>query len=168
MASRVLPLPAGWHAEPRRDPRELRALGLAIVAAAAAEAATPFGVRGALFPFRLLTVIRGGEVTSPAIIEHLPPTLATLSPVAAFGLITLLVLASAATVVSWRRVRLDHVLLAIAFATLALLARRNVALVGFGVLPLVAAGLGAVGVGTRPLAAAAARPRRWPRSSAWP
>src|SRR5262249_30318463 len=110
--------------------------------AAAAEAATPFGLRGALFPFRLLTVIRGGEVTSPAIIEHLPPTLATLSPVAAFGLVALLALASASMIVSWRRWRLDHLALAIVFTVLALLARRNVALLGFGVLPLVAAGLG--------------------------
>jgi hypothetical protein len=97
-ASRILPLPAGWCTQ--RDGREVRALGLAVVAAAAAETATPFGLRGALFPLRLLTVIRGGEVTSLSIVEHLPPTLATLSPVAAFGLVALLVLAIAAAAVS--------------------------------------------------------------------
>jgi hypothetical protein len=119
------------------------ALGLALVAAAAAEAATPFGVRGALFPLRLLTVIRGGEVTSLSIVEHLPPRLATLSPVAAFGMIALLVVGLVALVVAWRRLRLDHVLLAIAFGVLAFLARRNVALVGFGLVPLAASGFGA-------------------------
>ena len=142
-AARVVPLPAAWRAQIDRDPADLRALGLALVAAAAAEAATPFGVRGALFPLRLLTVIRGGEVTSLSIVEHLPPSLATLSPVAAFGMIALLVVGLAAIVVAWRRLRLDHVLLAIAFVVLAFLARRNVALVGFGLVPLAASGLGA-------------------------
>ena len=138
-ASHFLLLPAGWRLQ--RDGRELRALGFAMVGAALAEAATPFGLRGALFPLRLLTVIRGGEATSPSIVEHLPPTLATLSPVAAFGLVSLLVLATIAAAASWRHLRLDHAALAIAFAALALLARRNVALVGFGQLPLVASGL---------------------------
>jgi len=143
VAACLVPLPSAWRAQVERDPAELRALGFALVAAAAAEAATPFGLRGALFPLRLLTVIRGGEVTSQSIVEHLPPTLATLSPVAAFGMIALLVLGLAAIVVAWRRVRLDHVLLAIAFTILACLARRNVALIGFGVVPLASSGLGA-------------------------
>jgi hypothetical protein len=140
--ARIAPLPAAWRAQVERDPAELRALGVGLAAAAAAEAATPFGLRGALFPLRLLTVIRGGEVTSSAIVEHLPPTLATLSPVAAFGMIALLALGVAAIVVAWRDPRLDHLLLAIAFTVLAFLARRNVALVGFGVVPLASSGLG--------------------------
>src|SRR5207245_9417354 len=45
-----------------------------------------------------------------------------------------------AALVSWRRWRIAHLLIAAAFTALALLARRNVALIGPGVLPLVASG----------------------------
>jgi hypothetical protein len=57
-------------------------------------------------------------------------------------MIALLIVGLVALVVAWRCPRLDHVLLAIAFTILALLARRNVALVGFGLGPLAASGLG--------------------------
>ncbi len=140
-AARWLPLPEGWRLTSQRDGRSLAALALATVGALLAEAATPFGLGGAVFPLRLLGVLQGAEVTSSTIVEHRPPVLGELSPAAAIGLVGLLALAGAAALVSWRRWRLSHLLLAAAFAWLALLARRNVALLGPGVLPLVAAGL---------------------------
>src|SRR5262249_4435039 len=66
--------------------------------------------------------------------------LAELSPAAARGLIVLVALAILAAVSSLRRWRLSHVAQAVAFVVLAWMARRNVALLGFGVLPLVAVG----------------------------
>src|SRR5262249_2723644 len=66
--------------------------------------------------------------------------LATLSPVAILGMGALCALAALAAATSWRRLRVDHVLLASSFIALAFLARRNVALIGFGVLPLIASG----------------------------
>src|SRR5207247_1073457 len=120
----------------------------------------PFGLAGALFPLRLLGVLRGAEVTSAPIIEHRAPALAELSPPVALGLVALLALAALAALVSWRRWRIAHLLIAAAFTALALLARRNVALIGPGVLPLVASGLA-------PVAAAADRRRaRPPRAAA--
>src|SRR5262249_53732348 len=121
--------------------------------AIAAEAATPFGATGAIFPLRLLGVLRGAEVTSRTIVEHRPPVLTEISPAAAVGLVGLLALAAVAAVLSWRRLRLSHLLVASAFVWLALLARRNLALVGPGVIPFVAAGLAPA------LAAVEARPR---------
>ncbi|HLY37032.1 MAG TPA: hypothetical protein VKU61_03280 [Candidatus Binatia bacterium] len=138
-----LPFPEGWRRASARDGRSLAALAVATIGGLVAEAATPFGVTGAIFPLRLFGVLRGAEVTSRTIIEHRPPVLAELSPPAAAGFVALLVLAVVATAVSWRRWRLSHLLVAGGFVTLALLARRNVALVAPGCVPLVAAGLGA-------------------------
>jgi hypothetical protein len=60
--------------------------------------------------------------------------------------VALLALAALALLLSWRRLRLGPALLAGAFAGAAMLARRNVALLGFGVMPLVADGLGPAAV----------------------
>jgi hypothetical protein len=153
-AARWLPLPAGWRAASARE--DLGPLGLATAGCALAEAATPFGVGGALFPLRLVRVITGGEVTSAPVIEHRATALGALAPPAAAALVVLVALAVVA-VASVRRVRLSYLVRAVAFAALALAARRNVALVGPGVLPLVADGLApaAAAVGLR----LAARPR---------
>src|SRR5262249_13663525 len=56
------------------------------------------------------------------------------------GFVILLVLAAGAVALGWRRQRLASVLVAGAAIALAFLARRNVGLIGFGVLPLVADG----------------------------
>ncbi len=159
-AARWLPLPPGWRHASRRDGRAVAGLAAATAGAIAAEAATPFGLAGALFPLRLLGVLRGAEVTSAPIIEHRAPALAELSPPVALGLVALLALAALAALVSWRRWRIAHLLIAAAFTALALLARRNVALIGPGVLPLVASGLAPVA------AAADRRLARRPRAGA--
>ena len=159
-AARWLPLPPGWRHASRRDGRAVAGLAAATAGAIAAEAATPFGLAGALFPLRLLGVLRGAEVTSAPIIEHRAPALAELSPPVALGLVALLALAALAALVSWRRWRIAHLLIAAAFTALALVARRNVALIGPGVLPLVASGLAPVA------AAADRRLARRPRAGA--
>jgi hypothetical protein len=135
--ARWLPLPAGW----RRGATQAGPLAVATAAAALAEALTPFGVAGALFPLRLLRVIRGGEVTSAAVIEHRPPALADLSPPAALALLALAALAVLALILGGRRLHVGRALVAAAFLGLGVLARRNVGLVGLGLVPLLADGL---------------------------
>src|SRR5204863_284645 len=51
-AARWLPLPPGWRHASRRDGRAVAGLAAATAGAIAAEAATPFGLAGALFPLR--------------------------------------------------------------------------------------------------------------------
>ena len=142
LAARWLPMPAGWRAASSRSRDEIRRLAVATAGVALAGAATPLGFAGLAFPLRLLTVIRGGELVSFTIVEHRATTLADLSPAAARGLIIVLALTALAGLASLRRWRLAHVASAAAFVALAFMARRNVALLGFGVLPLVAGGLG--------------------------
>lgn len=142
MLARWSALPAGWRTASARQPDELRWLGVATLGGIVAEACTPFGLQGALFPLRLLTVIRGHDATSFAIVEHRPTALAELSPAAGAAYVALLGLAAAAALVSLRRWRLSSLLTAAAFVVLATMARRNVALLGLGVLPLMAEGLG--------------------------
>jgi hypothetical protein len=149
LAARWLPLPAGWAAASRREPDETQRLGVALALCAVAEACTPFGLEGALFPLRLLTVIRGRDATSFGIVEHRPTALAELSPIAGFAIGALVALTAAAAVVAIRRWRLSSVLTAATFVALGTMARRNVALVGLGILPFVAEAFGPL---LRPLA----------------
>lgn len=142
LAARWLPLPAGWREASRRDHDEIRRLALVTTCAILAQAATPFGVPGATYPLWLLTLIRGADALSFTIVEHRATSLAELSPAAARGLGALIALAAVAAVVSLRRWRLAHVACAAVFVVLSLMARRNVALLGLGVLPLLASGLG--------------------------
>lgn len=142
LAARMLPLPDAWRAANARTPIELRQLGGALAGALVAEACTPFGLRGAIYPLYLLSLIGGQQRLSFTIIEHRATSLAELSPVAGAALVTLGVVAALAFALSVRRLRLDHALLAIAFVVLASMARRNVALLGLGVAPLLASGLG--------------------------
>jgi hypothetical protein len=142
LAAERLPLPAAWRAAAARRPGEWIRIAAALVGALVAEAATPFGIEGAVFPLRLLADISGGRLVSFTIVEHRATSLAELSPVGAAALVALVALGATSLVASWRRLRLDHALTAIAFAYLATLARRNVALVGIGTAPLVASGLG--------------------------
>ncbi len=141
LAAAWLPLPQGWRDASRRSPAELRCLGVTFVGVLLAEAATPFGVSGAIYPLWLLTLIQGTDQLSFTIVEHRATTLAELSPAAARGLIALLVLTAIAAAASIRRWRLQHVGYAGAFVVLAFMARRNVALLGLGVMPLLASGL---------------------------
>ncbi len=137
LAERWLPLPAGW----RRRGAAATPLAVATLGAILAEVATPFGIEGALFPLRLLTVIRGGEVTSLAVVEHRPTALALLSPPVAAAYTALLALSAVALVLAWRRLDVTRALWALAFVALAVMARRNVGLLGLGVLPLIADGI---------------------------
>ena len=137
LAERWLPLPAGW----RRRGAAVTPLAVATVGAVLAEVVTPFGIEGALFPLRLLTVIRGGEVTSLAVVEHRPTALALLSPPVAAAYVVLLALSAVALVLAWRRLDVTRALWALAFVALAVMARRNVGLLGLGVLPLIADGI---------------------------
>ena len=139
-AARWLPLPAGWKSASRRSDAEIGRLAVAAAGALLAQVATPFGVAGAVYPFWLLTLIRGSDPLSFTIIEHRATSLAELSPAAARGFIALVGLALLAAVASVRRWRLSHVACAAAFVGLALMARRNVALIGIGVMPLLASG----------------------------
>ncbi len=142
LAARWLPLPAGWRAASARGTDEVGRLALAVACTVVAQAATPFGLAGATYPFWLLTLIRGADPLSFTIVEHRATSLAELSPAAARGLVALVALAAIAAAASFRRWRLGHVASAVAFVALAFMARRNVALVGLGILPLVASGLG--------------------------
>src|SRR5262249_19414573 len=142
LAAAWLPLPAGWRAASRRPPAEVTRIAVATAGAALAEMATPFGITGAVYPLWLLTLIGGEDLRSFTIIEHRATSLAELSPAAARALVALLAVTVLAAVVSLRRWRLQHVACAAAFVVLASMARRNVALLGLGVLPLLAGGLG--------------------------
>ncbi len=130
----------GWPTG-KRTPAEVRLLAIALAGALVAEAVTPFGIAGALFPLRLFDVLRGAEVTSATVIEHRPPVLAELTTPVAYGAGALLGLAAWATLRAWHHARLASVVIAFAFIALAGMARRNVGLLGIGVLPLVAEAL---------------------------
>ena len=140
IASRA-PQSARWLQPSRREPSERRHLGLATLGVMAAECITPFGVAGALYPLWLFGLLRGGSLMSTTVIEHKDTVLAELSPEAALALVALLAIAAVAAVVGMGRWRLSHLLVAAGFAYLALVARRNVALVGFGTIPLIAVGM---------------------------
>jgi hypothetical protein len=155
LAARWLPLPAGWREASRRPDDEVMRLGLVVLGGVMAQAATPSGVAGATYPFWLLTLIRGGVPLSFTIVEHRATALAELSPAAARAWIALLALTGLATGLSLRRWRIGHVLSAAVFIALSFMARRNVALLGFGTLPLVASGLAPV------IASADGRLGRW-------
>jgi hypothetical protein len=141
-AGRLPWLPAGWRRASARSREEIRWLAAALVLTAACEFATPFGIEGGLYPLYLMRLIGGEQLLSHTIVEHRETTLAALVPPAATGLVCLIGLAVLAAAVSIRRWRLSHVLTAVSFVYLCAMARRNVALVGLGVAPLVAAGLG--------------------------
>lgn len=132
-------VPDGSAAERRED---LRLLAAGSAAAVVAECLTPFGVRGALYPFWLLRLIGNESVFSAAIVEHRPPVLGELTPPVAAGFVALLLLTGlAATLlaregVSAIRRRLAPLAWAFGCVGLSLLARRNVALLGFGAGPL--------------------------------
>lgn len=118
-----------------RGPLLLAAVGVAL-----AELATPYGITGALLPLRLLADISGTKRISYRIVEH-RPTLASLdllSPPALWAWVALLVAAAAAVPAAVRRRLLEPLLVALGVVALGFLARRNVALVGLGVVPLVA------------------------------
>src|SRR5581483_3272513 len=85
-------------------------------------------------------------VTSLAVIEHRPTALGDLAPPAAQALVALLGLAlvAQALVLRRRRLHLGRTAVAAAFVALGFFARRNVGLVGLGVMPLLAEGLGGV------------------------
>ena len=146
LAARARLLPDGWRAASARAPAETRRLAVALAGGVVAETVTPFGVEGAVYPLWLFSLIRGEKLLSFTIVEHRATNLAVLSPVAATAFVALLVLAAAALLASLRRLRLDHALVAIAFTTLAFLARRNVALLGIGVAPLIGSGLGPLAI----------------------
>jgi hypothetical protein len=136
-----LPLPPGWRAASRRSKPDVMRIAVAAAGAALAETATPFGFAGAVYPLWLLSLIQGGDLRSLTIVEHRATSFAVLSPAAAAGFVVMLVLTALAAVGSLRRWRLQQVACAAAFVALAFMARRNVALLGFGVLPLLASGL---------------------------
>ena len=114
----------------------------ATVGAVLAEAATPWGVRGALFPLVLLRDISGGQLVSHTIVEHRRTSLAELSPTVGKAFLALLLLAVVSALVSVRRLRVAPLVMAVAFGCTAFVARRNVALLGVGVVPLAAHALG--------------------------
>jgi hypothetical protein len=124
------------------EPVALGPIVAASVGALIAEAATPFGVRGALFPLVLLRDISGERLVSHTIVEHRATSLADLSPTVGKAFVGMLALGVMSVAVSIRRLRLAPLLLALAFVAIAFLARRNVALVGFGVVPLAGYALG--------------------------
>jgi hypothetical protein len=123
---------------------EARPLAACLVGVMLAEAATPFGIEGALYPFYLADLISGEQLLSYTIVEHRPTLTALddLSPVVRASWGTLLGLGVLAIVPAVRQRAWAAIATAAAFAWLGFLARRNVALVGIGVLPLVARGLG--------------------------
>jgi hypothetical protein len=126
----------------RRDGVPLGPILAATLGAMLAEAATPWGIRGALFPLTLLRDISGTQLVSHTIIEHRRTSLAELSPTVGKAFVAMLVIGVPSLLGSWRRLVLGPLLIALAFGVAAFLARRNVALLGFGVVPLAAAVLG--------------------------
>jgi len=137
-------LPQGWRDASTRSRPETVRLAYLLGGVLLAETATPFGLHGALFPLELLRDISGEVVLSHTVIEHRATSFAELSPVAVFGLCGLLVIGVVAALVSIRRWRLGDLLLCAAFVYLAFMARRNVALIGLAVAPIIASGLGPV------------------------
>lgn len=121
---------------------EVRLLAAGAAAAVVAECLTPFGVRGALYPFWLLRLIGSESVFSAAIVEHRPPVLGELTTPVAVGFVALLFLTGLAAILLVRRgtstIRLRMAPLAwtLGCVGLAFLSRRNVALLGFGAAPL--------------------------------
>jgi hypothetical protein len=114
----------------------------ATVGAMCAEAATPWGIRGVLFPLTLLRDISGTQLVSHSIVEHRRTTLAELSPTVGSAFVAMLVVGVLSALGALRRSTLGPLLVALAFGAAAFLARRNVALLGFGVVPLAAVVLG--------------------------
>jgi len=125
----------------RRDRGPLLALAAAVTLA---EVATPFGIRGALLPVFLLSLISGADRISYAIVEHRPPlaSLDVMSPPVLWAWGLLLLVGAVAAGPAIRRRAVQPLLTALGFVALGFLARRNVALVGFGVVPLAAVVLG--------------------------
>ncbi|MGH7894843.1 MAG: hypothetical protein ACREQL_09250, partial [Candidatus Binatia bacterium] len=142
LAARTRLLPSGWRAASGRPPEDVTRLVVALAGGLAAEATTPFGLAGAVYPLWLFSLIRSEKLLSFTIIEHRATRLAELSPVAGAAFVALLALTALALLASARRLRLDQALVAVVFTVLAFLARRNVALLGIGVAPLIASGLG--------------------------
>jgi hypothetical protein len=68
LAAAWLPLPAGWRAASRRPRAEVGRIAVAAAGAVLAEAATPFGVTGAMYQLWLLTLIGGEDLRSFTII----------------------------------------------------------------------------------------------------
>jgi hypothetical protein len=139
-ATLLAALAARWSADGERTP--LGPILAATLGAMLAEAATPWGVRGALFPLVLLRDIGGDQLVSHTIVEHRRTSLVELSPTVGKAFVVLLAIGAVSALASVRRLRLAPLLVALAFGCAAFLARRNVALLGFGVVPLAAYGLG--------------------------
>lgn len=73
LASRLPFLPAGWRAASRLTPEAERRLFLWSALAALAVLANPYGLRGALFPLRLLSRIDPDDPVFQSIAEFRPP-----------------------------------------------------------------------------------------------
>ena len=140
-------------------PPRLRPLVLATCASVPATLLTPYGLAGWSLPWRLLSRrIAGETVYGEAIAEFRAPFAGDglTASVAAFGLLALVTLVALLACPRGKRACADWLLVG-AFLTLALVARRNIAL--FAIV--------ALSVGPRPAAAAVSRARQKLAPGAW-
>jgi hypothetical protein len=123
---------------PQGGPRRLLLVGVACLAAGFI---TPYGLRGFLFPLRLLARIQpgAGNIFSENIAENVPPfVLARTAPGELWHLPWFLALLAVSFVVARRELVLGRCLAAAAFVALALMATRNVLLAYWIGTPIVA------------------------------
>jgi hypothetical protein len=117
---------------PRSSPRgSVRALAVTAALCVVASFVTPFGLRAAALPARLLGRIApvGSNVFSAAIAENVPPFVLEQSvPAEVWHFKWYLALLAVGVVLGARRLTLGHVLLLAGFVGLALMANRNVVL----------------------------------------
>jgi len=120
--------------------RLLVLLAAATVACAASLAVTPYGLRGALFPFALLRQLDNPQI---AIAEFMGPFSSFAPTTAMLAFRIFLAAVAGLLLLSWRPPDPSLLLLALGTLVLAVSARRNVPLFVFAALPVVGAQLGA-------------------------
>ncbi len=162
VAARSGLLPAGWRAGSAWEPEPLRRLLLAGALAALAALANPFLLRGALFPFKLMSRINGSNPVFATIGEFRRPLDAPFVALAGSAYVPLLVYGTivvglwALFALAPRRARprgpagvpIGHDLADLLFfaglAYLSVLAWRNLGLFALGALPAIARGSAAL------------------------
>ncbi len=137
---RMLAVPFGWAQEHLLLPQARRlwsVAGLSIIAGLA----TPYGVRGLLFPFTLFTRVGGqGNVFSQVIAEFQPPFLSGTWAAPTETFLLFLVVALTILIANVRSSPVGSILIVTAFTFLALSARRNVPVALFVLTPLAVGG----------------------------
>ena len=147
-----LPVPRGWKETSGLAFADWRRLTIVLVLATVGCLLNPWGVEGALFPFRLLPRVTGNSLFSSRIGEFRPPLESGYAPPLVYTWVALLVVCGLAFLVNLRRWHLGLLLAALAFGYLSTQSLRNLAFFGWIAVPAIAANLGAA-LGSRRLPA---------------